>query len=95
MLVSPSPSPQVTVVDAAAAAEQLRSAESLAERRLAAGPGDARAVADLVVDQIEFADTLVLNKCDLLPQVRGGAGLRLQRPLCQKKRRWSVWSAAK
>ena len=60
---------QVTVVDAAAVAAELEASEQLANRAMAAGPDDARTIADLIMDQIEFADTLILNKCDLVSQV--------------------------
>ncbi|KAK9904078.1 hypothetical protein WJX75_003912 [Coccomyxa subellipsoidea] len=58
----------VTVVDAAAVAAELEASEQLAKRAMAAGPDDARTIADLIMDQIEFADTLILNKCDLVSQ---------------------------
>ncbi|CAL8470514.1 g10056 [Coccomyxa elongata] len=58
----------VTVVDAAAVSAELAAADGLAERAMAAGPDDARTIADLIMDQIEFADTLILNKCDLVPK---------------------------
>ncbi|BDA45884.1 probable metal chaperone YciC [Coccomyxa sp. Obi] len=58
----------VTVVDAAAVSAELAAADALAERAMAAGPDDARTIADLIMDQIEFADTLILNKCDLVPK---------------------------
>jgi len=56
----------VTVVDARRFLEDARAIESLKERGLAAGEEDERGVADLIVDQIEFADVLVLNKTDLV-----------------------------
>ena len=64
---------QVTVVDGPALLRDLRSLDSLADRRLAASAADERQIADLIVDQIEFANLLLLNKCDLLPQVRPAA----------------------
>ena len=57
------------MVDAAAVSAELAAADGLAERSMAAGPGDARTIADLIMDQIEFADTLILNKCDLVHKV--------------------------
>ena len=74
---------QVTVVDAAALAADMRSGDSLADRALGARAHDARAIADLVIDQIEFASTLVLNKCDLVTQVSMIApSRRCTRPFC-------------
>ncbi|MBM3977732.1 MAG: GTP-binding protein [Planctomycetes bacterium] len=55
----------VTVVDARRFLEDARAIDSLKERGLAAGEQDERGVADLIVDQIEFADVIVLNKTDL------------------------------
>ncbi len=60
---------QVTVIDADAVSAELAAAERLADRAMAAGSGDTRTIADLIMDQIEFADTLILNKCDLVSQV--------------------------
>lgn len=56
----------VTVVDASAFPRDFTSRASLAEAGLAAYPEDARHVVDLLVDQVEFANVLVLNKADLL-----------------------------
>jgi G3E family GTPase len=56
----------VTVVDASTFLSELARGEALAERALAAGDGDARSIADLLVDQVEFADEILLNKTDLV-----------------------------
>jgi G3E family GTPase len=56
----------VTVVDASTFLMELAKGEALTERQLAAGDGDARSIADLLVDQVEFADVLLLNKTDLV-----------------------------
>ncbi|MFF1722506.1 GTP-binding protein [Streptomyces sviceus] len=56
----------VTVVDAANFLPELDSGDELAERGLAPFEDDERTVSDLLVDQIEFADVLVLNKLDLV-----------------------------
>ncbi|WIY00009.1 GTP-binding protein [Amycolatopsis mongoliensis] len=59
----------VTVVDAANFARELAAGDSLVERRLHQYAGDERTVSDLLVDQVEFADVLLLNKTDLVPDV--------------------------
>lgn len=56
----------VTVVDGAGFLREYEGGEDLRERGLALGPEDARDIANLLVDQVEFADVLVLNKTDLL-----------------------------
>ena len=56
----------VTVVDAANFLTELDSGDELAARGLAPFEDDERTVSDLLVDQIEFADVLVLNKLDLV-----------------------------
>lgn len=56
----------VTVVDAYNWLRDYTSPDSLSERRLAAFSGDERAVVDLLIDQVEFADVLVLNKTDMV-----------------------------
>lgn len=57
----------VTVIDAAGFPEQYRAAETLRERNIALGEEDERTLADLLVDQVEFADVIVVNKVDLVP----------------------------
>ncbi|WP_149549409.1 GTP-binding protein [Streptomyces marokkonensis] len=56
----------VTVVDAANFLAELDTGDDLAERGLAPYEDDERTVSDLLVDQVEFADVLVLNKLDLV-----------------------------
>lgn len=58
----------VTVVDAARFWHDYSSGESLLDRKQALGEDDTREVADLLIDQIEFCDVLVLNKCDCLEE---------------------------
>ncbi|HSP80832.1 MAG TPA: GTP-binding protein, partial [Myxococcaceae bacterium] len=56
----------VTVVDAFNFLRDWEGAEELRERGEAAGEEDERAVVDLLVEQVEFADVLVVNKTDLV-----------------------------
>ncbi|NGO74602.1 GTP-binding protein [Streptomyces sp. YC504] len=55
----------VTVVDAVNFLPELTSGDELAERGLAPYEDDERTVSDLLMDQVEFADVIVLNKLDL------------------------------
>jgi G3E family GTPase len=54
----------VTVVDAERFLVDLRSVDDLRDRDLALGEEDERTIADLLTDQVEFANVLVLNKAD-------------------------------
>ncbi|MCZ8378191.1 GTP-binding protein [Mycobacterium sp. CPCC 205372] len=63
----------VTVVDTSTFLAEIAKGEALADRDMTAGEGDARSVADLLVDQVEFADVILLNKTDLVPPARLGA----------------------
>ena len=56
----------VTVVDAVNFARELAGGDSLVERRLDQYEDDSRTVSDLLMDQVEFADVLLLNKTDLV-----------------------------
>lgn len=56
----------VTVVDAHRFLEDWRSTDDLRDRKLALAEGDDRTIADLLVEQVEFADVLVLSKTDLV-----------------------------
>jgi len=58
----------VTVIDASTFLGELSRGEALADRDLAAGDGDIRTIADLLVDQVEFADVIQLNKTDLVSE---------------------------
>lgn len=58
----------VTVVDASTFLRELARGEELAARDLAANDGDVRTIADLLVDQVEFADVILLNKTDLVSE---------------------------
>ncbi|MFL9649238.1 GTP-binding protein [Exiguobacterium chiriqhucha] len=67
----------VTVVDAYRFLKDFNSGESLHERKQAIDETDVREVVDLLVDQIEFADIIVLNKADRVTETELGemAGL--------------------
>ena len=58
----------VTVIDASTFLPELARGEALIDRDLAATDDDARSISDLLVDQIEFADVLLLNKTDLVSE---------------------------
>ncbi|WP_043678953.1 GTP-binding protein [Streptomyces xylophagus] len=58
----------VTVVDAANFLPELAGGDELVERGLDQYEDDERTVSDLLMDQIEFADVIVLNKLDLVDQ---------------------------
>lgn len=55
----------VTVVDAANLLKDYSSADFLSDRGETAGEGDERTLVDLLVEQIEFANVIVLNKTEL------------------------------
>lgn len=56
----------VTVVDAHRFWHDFASGETLIDRKQAVDEGDERTVVDLLIDQIEFCNVLILNKCDLV-----------------------------
>ena len=60
----------VTVVDALHFLDELNAAEELQRRGLATGEDDERTIADLLIDQVEFADVIVLNKCDVVDEAQ-------------------------
>jgi G3E family GTPase len=55
----------VTVVDASSFLAEYQRADDLSERGLAAGEEDERTISELLVEQVELADVILLNKCDL------------------------------
>lgn len=55
-----------TVVDAFTMFQDFDTADLLSSRRDDVVPEDERTVSDLMVDQIEFADVIILNKTDLV-----------------------------
>jgi G3E family GTPase len=56
----------VTVVDAFNFASDFEGADFLNERGMGLGEEDERTVVDLLTEQVEFADVVVVNKCDLI-----------------------------
>jgi G3E family GTPase len=56
----------VTVVDAKNFLKDYQASKSLKSKKLEAGEEDERTITDLLVDQIEFADVIILNKIDLI-----------------------------
>lgn len=56
----------VTIVDANRFWEDFSSGESLLDRKEGTDENDTREVVDLLIDQIEFANVILLNKVDLL-----------------------------
>jgi len=57
----------VTVVDAVNFLKDYEEAKYLEETGESLGEGDERSVADLLVDQVEFADVILVSKTDLSP----------------------------
>jgi G3E family GTPase len=56
----------VTVVDASNFLCDIKAGKDLKERGLEANTNDERTITDLLVDQVEFANVLLLNKIDLV-----------------------------
>jgi G3E family GTPase len=56
----------LTVVDASSFLREYSSTDDLLGRGIAAGPQDVRTLVDLLVDQVEFANVLVISKADLV-----------------------------
>jgi len=60
----------VTVVDADRFTSDFNSTDLLADRDQETGPEDERTLVDLLVDQVEFANVILLNKTDLVSEKR-------------------------
>ena len=58
----------VTMVDARNFLPDYHSAEELAGRGMAASDEDERTITDLLVEQVEFADVIIINKIDLVTE---------------------------
>jgi G3E family GTPase len=58
----------VTVVDARSFSDDFASYEDLKDRGVALDDSDDRSIATLLIDQIEFANVLVINKIDLVSE---------------------------
>jgi G3E family GTPase len=58
----------VTVVDAKNFLKDYKSSKSLKSRKLEVGEEDERTITDLLIDQVEFADVILLNKVDLISE---------------------------
>ena len=56
----------VTVVDSFNFLKDYESAEDLKDRELELGEDDERSIAHLLIEQVEFADVILLNKTDLV-----------------------------
>lgn len=56
----------VTVVDALNFWQDYETYDDLADRNLGIDDEDHRNIVDLLIDQIEFANVIILNKCDLV-----------------------------
>ena len=55
-----------TVVDAGNFTKDFGSWEVLSDRRIGLGEDDDRNIVDLLVDQVEFANVIIVNKTDLV-----------------------------
>lgn len=71
----------VTVVDAVNLLTDFSSEDLLAQRGMTAGDEDERTLASLLTEQVEFADVIVISKCDLVDSARRDAVVTLIRAL--------------
>ena len=76
----------VSVIDAAAFLRDFRSPDDLKARQMELGEDDERNISDLLLDQVEFADVLVINKADFGQQRRAGSAQRPARQAQSRRR---------
>ena len=77
----------VTVVDALNFLRDYQGADSLASRGESMGEEDDRSITDLLIEQVEFADVLLLSKIDLVSQHERDELTAILRSLNQSRRR--------
>ena len=58
----------VTVVDASTFRTEFHTYDDLTDRDIGLSDEDERSIADLLTDQVEFADVILVNKCDLVDE---------------------------
>lgn len=58
----------VTVVDASSFRSEFHSYDDLVDRQIGLSDEDERTISDLLTDQVEFADVILVNKCDLVDE---------------------------
>ena len=58
----------VTVVDASNFRTEFHSYDDLIDRDMGMSDEDERTISDLLTDQVEFADVILVNKCDLVSE---------------------------
>ncbi|NRA57624.1 MAG: GTP-binding protein [Phycisphaerales bacterium] len=58
----------VTVVDASTFRSEFQQSDGLKDREMGLGEEDERTITDLLTDQVEFADVILVNKCDLVSE---------------------------
>lgn len=76
----------VTVVDAANFLRDFGSADDLVDRQMGLSDEDERNVVDLLTDQVEFANVILLNKCDQIDEAEKLALLGILRNLNPRAR---------
>jgi len=82
----------VTVVDAVNFSKDYMSIEDLRDRGVALSEEDDRDLVQLLVDQIEFANVLIITKCDLVSQETIG---ELEEMLCMLNPKARILTATK